>query len=385
MVSTAVLSDAPTLTTGFGRTTSHIAGSLARAGHKVDVIGLKARPEDVGDARLPYAVWPAEAWRHWTKALPRFFAEVGPDVLILNMDAYNALECLEACAAAGWAGPTVSYVCFDGLPIAPRYVAAQRRCAAVWASSPEGGRYLRECGVEVSGVATPGVDRAIFRPHPDRDALRHRAGLNGVALVGAFATNTERKQLDRLVDGFAIAAERLPALDLRLYLHCASDGHCDLRGRAAVRGVGDRVAFAADGGFDEHRGLAQLKYAERLQVCDVVVNVPHSGDIEQVILEAQACGIPLLHTADNAVMSQAMADGGFPLAPSATGRGRIGQRLHFVDPATIAKAIAGVIENASLRGELTAAGLRNASRYSWDILEHAARNMVAPFVMTVAG
>jgi hypothetical protein len=46
------------------------------------------------------------------------------------MDAYNAVECVEAVRAAGYAGPVVSYVVFDGLPVGRHYLDAQRSCDA---------------------------------------------------------------------------------------------------------------------------------------------------------------------------------------------------------------------------------------------------------------
>ena len=376
MVKVAILADSPTLTTGFGRTTQHMADSLAVAGHDVAVFGLKARPADVACAERPYRVWPAEQGGHWTASLGAFFVAAAPDVLVLNMDAYNAHECVDACAAAGWPGPTVSYVCFDGLPLAEPFLEAQRRCDAVWATSNSGAAFLRSRGVDVRGVATPGVDPAKFNPAADRAALRGRAGLGRATLVGAFATNTERKQLARIIDGFGRA--RLPA-DARLYLHCRKVGHCDVVAQARDAGMADRLLLPEDVGFEEHRGLAERDYVRRLNVCDVIVNAPHSGDVEQIILEAQACGVPLLHTADDGVMSEALADGGLPLYATTRGIGALGQVLHFVDPATIADALARIVSDESLRERVRQAGLANAARYRWSVLETAARQMVKPF------
>lgn len=101
MVSVAILADAPTLTTGFGRTTGRMAKSLRRLGHKVTVFGLKAQAADTAGEH-GYEIWPADQGGHWTESLAAFFEAVAADVLIMNMDAYNALECVDACADAGW-------------------------------------------------------------------------------------------------------------------------------------------------------------------------------------------------------------------------------------------------------------------------------------------
>lgn len=400
-VTVAVLSDSPTLTTGFGRTTGHIARSLARAGHDVTCFGIKAGPSDVSPG-LPYSVWPAERGGHWTETLPEFFATVRPDVLLLNMDAYNALECVEVCRQSGWHGPNVSYVCFDGLPVGRSYLDAQRSCASVWATSRVGAAYLENEGIAVSGYAPPGVALDVFQPAPNREVLRERAGLAEAFLVGVFATNTERKQVARAVAGFAHAARLLPDQDLRLYLHCRPRGHWDLQELADAHGVGDRVLFPSSDGFEESRGVLtgtttahsgpgagtsdpavltpDFSYVDRISVCDALVNIPHSGDVEQVIIEGQACGVPLLHTDDEAIMADAVGPGGIMLPAADVGIGPVGQRLHHVAPQTLGEALFELFGDPVRAAALRAAGLANAAAYPWSVLEDAAQAMVARYV-----
>lgn len=395
----AILADAPTLTTGFGRTTSRIAGALARGGHRVTCFGLKATPDDASASAEDYAIWPAEQGGRWTGTLPDFFRAIRPDVLLLNMDSYNAVECLDECRSAGWRGPVVSYVCFDGLPVAPSYLEAQRSCDSVWTTSQVGAGYLRRNGVPVSGVAPPGMDRSVFRPHPDPDALRERAGLAATAVVGVFATNTERKQIIRVLEALPRVLGRLSRPDIRLYLHCRRDGYWNLDKIAADLGLDEQVLFPDTNGFDEHRGVpttspdgpkprptgfgqtmpGDLSYVERLNCCDVIVNIPHSGDVEQVILEAQACGIPLVHTDDNGIMGAALGPGSIKLPARETGVGRQGQSLHYVTAEDIADELVSLLRAPSRRAELREAGLLNGARYPWDLLEQAACAMVAPF------
>lgn len=395
-ITVAILSDSPTLTTGFGRTTRRIADALSRDGYTVSCFGIKAGPHDV-DESLPYQVWPAEQGGHWTHTLHSFFATVRPDTLILNMDAYNARECVDVCKQAGWVGPTVSYVCFDGLPVDGHYLDAQLECAAVWATSSSGASYLASEGINVAGVCPPGVDLAEFRPDPDPADLKKRAGLQGATVVGVFATNTERKQLHTAIAGFAHAAATLAPTDLRLYLHCRPTGYWDLPELAAELGVADRVIFPNALDFDEKRGvptrrtdvahaplptratLSGLSYVDRINCCDVLVNVPHSGDVEQVILEGQACGVPILNTDDSGIMAEALAGAGIAIPAERTRTGRTGQRLHFVTPEAIRRALCAVLTDASTRDTLRSAGLANASSYPWQTLERGAVEMASAF------
>ncbi len=396
----AILSDAPTLTTGFGVTTRRIADALSCNGHEVACFGLKATPEDVGDG-LAYRVWPAEQGGHWTETLGEFLTVIKPRVVLLNMDAYNATECVDACRSAGWDGPVVSYVVFDGLPVSGYYLGTQRSCDAVLASSHAAADYLRASGVRVAGVAPPGVDGTVFRPPRAPTVLRERAGLADTTVVGVFATNTERKQIARVLAAFPAMQAELRGSRLALYLHCRPTGHWRLADMATDLGIADRVLFPAPTSFDERRGVPtaggdtpsavlspgptgtlphSLSYVDRLNSCDVIINVPHSGDVEQVILESQACGVPLIHTDDNGVMAEAVGGGGVRLAARDVGVGRAGQRLHHVAPDDITAAAVRLLGDPVLRADMIRAGFENASSYNWMALEEGVCALIAPYV-----
>jgi glycosyltransferase involved in cell wall biosynthesis len=386
------MSDAPTLTTGFGRTTGQIMSALRAVGHDPICFGFKARPADVVDA--PWRIWPAERGGHWTTTLPDFLTTERPDVLMLNMDGFNAVECLAAADAAGWDGPVVSYVVFDGLPVGRHYLAAQQRCTAVLASSHTGARHLRDNGVNVVAVAPPGVDTTEFRPLPDRSALRVRLGIDDAFVVGVFGTNTERKQIARVIAALPLVNERLDGRRVVLYMHCRPVGYWRLHDLAADLGVADQVAFPDRVAFDERRGVpttggravsaggpttdwpADLSYVDRINCCDAIVNVAHSGDIEQVILEAQACGVPLVHTDDRGVMAEAVGMAGLLLPARDVGFSATGGRMHHVAPEDVAEAIVHLARSQQLRDDMRAAGLANAARYTWAALESGVRTAV---------
>lgn len=385
----AILADAPTLTTGFGVTARRIADALHNAGWEVACFGLKARPGDcAGHTR--YLIWAAERGGHWTDSLGDFFTTTLPRLLLLNMDAYNAVECLDAIRSAGYRGPVASYVVFDGLPVGRHYLDAQRSCDAVIASSRTAAAYLRSNGIDVAAVAPPGVDRDEFAPAPDPAALRERGGLAGTAIVGVFGTNTERKQIPRVLQALPDIIGRLSGLQILLYLHCRSAGYWRLADIAEELGIADHVLFPSSA-FDEARGIRTasaasstvrnaineysmetISYVDRINCCDVIVNVPHSGDIEQVILEAQSCNVPLIHTHDGGIMSEAVGLGGVLLPGCDIGTGRCGERIHHVAPSDIADAAISILVDDQLRSSLRKAGLDNVARYTWAPLQNAA-------------
>lgn len=253
----------------------------------------------------------------------------------------------------------------------------------MWATTRCGRSHLEANGIEVAGVAPPGVDREVFRPNPQRSELRGRAGFaKDDVVVGVFATNTERKQLPRALRAFAGAVARLPDRALRLYMHCAQDGCGDLLSMAAELNLSDQVTIASHTVSDQQRGIGSGSYVDRLNCCDVIVNLPYSGDVEQAILEAQACEIPLVHTADGGVMSEALGAGGIALPAAATEQGPLGETRHFVDPEAAAEAIASIVVDGGLAAELRSSGNANVTNYGWEHLEEAACLMVEPFITT---
>ena len=399
----AIVSDAPSLTTGFGITTNRIATALAAAGHPVACFGLK------GDVATPspgaFTVRAARPEDDWGPMLARFLEEENPGALLLNMDLFNLAEVLEKCERSRWRGPRIGYVILDGVPAYRRYAELVRSFDVHLATTPAGVAFLERWGARDVILAPPGVDADVFTPLPERGRLRRRAGLEGRFVVGVFARNTERKQQPRVLRALAALARRGEADGVVVYFHCAFRGYWHLDEIAAELGVADRVLGpgedfdetagvpvrgAPEGGWDDPppahpRIPREYGYVERINCCDLVVNAAHCGDFEQVLVEAQACGVPLAATDDGAVMSEAMGAGGIPLRAADVGPGRIGQRCHFVSPRAIARAVREVRGSPGRAAELRERGLRNARLYPWERLGRAMVEAVETRILPQGG
>ena len=183
---------------------------------------------------------------------------------------------------------------------------------------------------------------------------------------------------------------RLSGLQILLYLHCRPAGYWRLADIAEELGIAEHVLFPSSA-FDEARGIRTasaasstvrnamseysmeaISYVDRINCCDVIVNVPYSGDIEQVILEAQSCNVPLIHTDDGGIMSEAVGLGGVLLPGCDIGTGRCGERIHHVAPSDIADAAISILVDDQLRSSLRKASLDNVARYTWAPLKNAA-------------
>lgn len=141
-----------------------------------------------------------------------------------------------------------------------------------------------EHGVEAGKVRVVlhGVDLEMFRMLEDREAVRARLGLSGRVLISVGHV-TKRK-------GHHIAIQALPHLP-ETTLMIAGDGWLEphLRQMAAELGVADRVRFLGH--------VDQEKLPELYGAADALVLASNREGMANVLLEAMACGTPVLGTA----------------------------------------------------------------------------------------
>lgn len=191
-------------------------------------------------------------------------------------------------------------------------------------------------------VVPLGVDRAVF--HVDSAASpRQHLGIDPEAITVLYVGSEDpRKNLIRLVEGFARAAAQEP----RLLLLKAGRGHHAgqrraLLDRISALGIGQRVRFLEDISDD---GLRRLYGA-----ADVCVVPSLFEGFGLPVLEAMACGAPLIY-ARTSSLPEVGGDAGLACRPTAQG---------FAD------AILCLVRAPERRAELRARGLARARRYTW--------------------
>ena len=130
-------------------------------------------------------------------------------------------------------------------------------------------------------VVEHGVDLALFRPPADRAALRRSLGLDGPAAL-SVGHLIDRKGHDLAIR--AVAA--LPGVTLLI----AGNGprEAALRALAAQLQVTDRVRFLGH--------VDQARLPDLYGAADVAMNCADREGIANVLLEALACGTPLVAT-----------------------------------------------------------------------------------------
>jgi glycosyltransferase involved in cell wall biosynthesis len=149
-------------------------------------------------------------------------------------------------------------------------------------------------------AALGAVDLSRFAPAAPDPAVRRRLGLApGAPVVGVVARIQRHRRFDLVLEAFRRLAERRP--DARLLL-VGRGTHQDEVARQPARrlGIEGRVVFAGWRGAD---------YADVLRAIDVLTFlVPGSDGTCRTVLEAQACGLPVVASRRGA-LPEIVADG----------------------------------------------------------------------------
>jgi glycosyltransferase involved in cell wall biosynthesis len=178
------------------------------------------------------------------------------------------------------------------------------------AMSRFGERMMQDAGLEPVYVPH-GVDTALFHPRPqDRDATRDELGIPREAfLVGVVAANTgnpalPRKAFPQALLGFARFAAEHP--DAWLYAHSQSTagkaGGINLESLTVAAGCPtDRVRYSPSAIW--HLGWPAALVSNLYQAFDVLLNPSMGEGFGVPIIEAQACGVPVI-ASDHSAMSE---------------------------------------------------------------------------------
>ncbi len=190
-------------------------------------------------------------------------------------------------------------------------------------------------------IVPNGLDMATFAAPlapAAQAAVRARYGLPD-RYVLYFGGTRPYKNVGRLVEAYAQLGSRRRA-DVKLVITRQDP---DLRALAAALGVSDSVVFTPPVRDEDKAAVYQL--------ADVAVLVSLYEGFGIPVIEAMAAGTPVI--ASN-VSSLPEVCGGAALL------------VDPLDTAALTSRLEEVLDDEDLRTSLTAAGLANASRYSWD-------------------
>lgn len=291
-----ILSNSPWTPTGYGQQTALLAPRLASLGHDVIIsafIGLQGRPiEWNGIQVLPGGqdtynndVYAERAALHFGSA-PGLVITL-TDVWVLSPEIVSRV-------------PTASWIPIDCEPLSAMDGGWLKRSQAFpIAMSRFGHRQLLNAGHNALYVPHS-VDVDVFRPHEDRAALRDEMAIPRDAFViGINAANRgkdpSRKAFPQQFEAFARLHRRHPDAILLVHSQVKSPFGMDLTPLIEDLGIADAVRFS-----DQHAytsGMLTPTYLAKLyNCCDVICNATYGEGFGLAVLEAQACGVPVITT-----------------------------------------------------------------------------------------
>jgi glycosyltransferase involved in cell wall biosynthesis len=285
---------------GYGTQTRVVVPRLRDLGHQVTVAayhGVQGSPLTIeGIEHLPGST--EDLWAQ--DVLPGYYQYVKADFLITFMDAWVLQpHLLRGMKVAHWM-PVDCEASPAG--ISPHLSALDRRVLEEGGGQPVamsqfGRDVLTKAGL--SPLYVPhGIETQVFRPLEDRDELRERLGLAGKFVIGINAANQDpvRKALPEQMTAFAQFHKAHPDSVLGIHSRKITRQGIDLERLAADLGLRDCVIFADQ--LVYCAGLmGDADLAKWYGVLDLLSNASYGEGFGLPIIEAQACGTPVVTTA----------------------------------------------------------------------------------------
>jgi hypothetical protein len=299
--------------------------------------------------------WPCE---------PERLGKVGqafrPDVVVTFADVWMLEPLAEAMGGLGvsWVGA----IPLDSAQMPARWQAVLEKMTARVSCAAFGQRVLQEYGIHSQCIPL-GVETGVFRPLPDRAALRVEQRLDGRFVIGCIARNQPRKQLPLLLRAFARFAPQ--HADAVLYLHTGVvDVGGDLRDLIARFGISDRTLISRS--LLPVKGIGDEELVRVYNLFDVFV-LPTMGEgFGLPILEAMACGVPVLATDCSAVTELVQGRGELIRVKEWLTVGPYNVDMAIADGDHLVELLEKLYRDPDLRAEYARQGRAFAETMTWD-------------------
>ena len=285
-------SNGPMVPSGYGRQVKLLAPRLKAAGHDVAIsafYGLSGSA--ITWEGIP--ILPAGRMDFGADVIVDHARNHGADVVITLMDFWKLAPAAEALRDVR----VLAWLPVDCEPLGrPDRDVLLRSGAQPVAMSRHGEAMLADAGFAAL-YAPHAVDTKIFKPPADRRALRRELGVDEFFLVGICAANSDgvRKAWPEQFRAFALFAEDVPEARLMVHTQMAGRGGLPLGQLAEALGIADRVIFS-----DQYAMTAGLMtdeiMADWFGCLDVLSACSYGEGFGVPIVEAQACGVPVVST-----------------------------------------------------------------------------------------
>jgi len=295
-------SNAPWVPSGYGKQCAHLVRTLQSLGHEVVVsafCGLTGSPIDWNGT----TVLPSGMYEYGVDVLLPHMQNVQPDLTVALMDVWKLGPLADALCAQP--SPVAAWVPVDCTPLS-RLDEAFFKTANVRpiAMSLFGKQQLIDAGLDPL-YAPHVVDREIFKPLTDEERTKYREamGVDGKFVIGLCAANNDaiRKGFPEQFEAFRTFHKRRPEAMLWVHSIGKSARGLDLPRLAAEIGIDPMSIRITDtypqvvGAFDD------TLLADWYGVLDVLSSCSYAEAFGVPLIEAQACGTPVVTTAGSAM------------------------------------------------------------------------------------
>lgn len=296
-------SGAPWCPTGYGQQTALFTPRIRAAGHDVAISatwGLTGAAQELGDDLAGMKIYPSDQ-RHGNVLLPEYAKRHNADLVIALMDAWPLNpEIMRSLPLAVWCP-------VDHAPTPPKVADFFRKSGArPIAMSRFGEQMLKADGLDPLYVPH-GVDTSVYTPE-HRDRVRDLAGKTDAFVVGMVANNSggmppaggvSRKAFPQALMAFSEIYHRHN--DARLYLHTEMTGRPGIEHGLNIGRLLDRYEIPVDAVMFTNQaemeiGIGKAEMAGLYASFDVLLNPSYGEGFGIPIIEAQACGTPVIVT-----------------------------------------------------------------------------------------
>ena len=366
-----ILSDSPTMNSGFARTTKMWASLLTQLQHNVICFGIGAWGNFHDINAYNYEIWQAGILsdEHKNKFYELLnFAK--PELIIINYELIRTLNWIIFLKKNGIKIKIVTYLIVDGLPIFPQILAPLNLVDLIITTTKVVKEFIQK-HTNTKVVSFPHLVDQTFVSLPNIKMQKNRY-LNNTPLIGVFAANNPRKQISSVLQAFKNL--RLKNVPCNLYIHTdyintTSHGGDNLNYLVKYYAL-EKDVFITESTSNlqadlvNQNFLSNLSVEEKINCCDVIVVASKFGGFEYSIIEAQACKVPVCATNDNGVMKEVGGNGVHLLEPCMYEFTNYGARSFLIRPSIIAEAILKIFNNENYTKELIESGSENVKRFS---------------------
>lgn len=350
------ISDSPTLYTGMGRVHRHVIDALVRDGNEVLPCGWFAYDtpslEKIkAGEKVPPVIYNSNGTEVRVVALPKgssmncMYAVhdavdlFRPDVVVTLGDHWDFFYMHALKVKSEFSFKWIGYLNVEHEETSEKWAALLRYCDALVVPTLFGQMVMKSVGLEARLIPY-GVD-PVFRRMPEdkRKELRAQRGCEGKVRFISVAQNTWRKNLPVLLQAIELLKGRDPNHEMQFYIHTnidASDPQeaaiYDPRKIRARLGLEEWVKFPReDLTFSVYQSPGDEFLAEEYNASDFLISSSSTEGYGLPVVEAMACGVPVIANATSALFEHLGAEFG---QVGATQRGRLVQgRTDIMPPA----------------------------------------------------